>query len=469
MSTQALGSFFSRWVWGPESNMLLYYLVLRVWLGIVSWIGVAPTEVMLRLPSAFFAVGAAVVVFELGRRLFGRLAGVVAALLFTTNFLQMILAQNARAYSLQLLLLGLSWLALFAGLEGNRAGDWIGYVAATALSVYADLFSGLVIFSQVVAIAALLVLPGPWQRRVRVARRSIAVSLAVSFVLVLPILGDAIVHGGPVWVPPAHLSDLKAFLKLLTGSNYLYTFAVFGTAAFGVAVAAAGSKSQWQRFVRSTERHLGIALALGSWFLIPIVVSFALTRQGLNLHLFFPRYLVVVVPPLVLLAGLGVSAIKLRVVQAAAVVAVLITAFPPLSFYYGLAQVQDVRTPAAWLQARYQAGDGIVCDPVIQCAIPVAYYFIAYPGPAHLDADSPGLFNWESNRSLPVSSDALTAFASHHQRIFVIYAPLGAIGAQDPELSALQTEMTGLGYSLEGQTESRANGADTVVMLFQRR
>ncbi|HWO45846.1 MAG TPA: glycosyltransferase family 39 protein, partial [Methylomirabilota bacterium] len=117
MSTQSWQSFFSRWVWGSESNMFLYYLILRGWLGLLKLVGVAPNEVLLRLPSAVFAVGAAVVVFALGRRLFGRIAGLVAGGLFLANFLQMILAQTARAYSLGLLLMCVSWLALFIALE----------------------------------------------------------------------------------------------------------------------------------------------------------------------------------------------------------------------------------------------------------------------------------------------------------------------------------------------------------------
>ena len=169
MVTQPLHLMLTRWTWGSESNMVLYYLVLKAWLGLTGLVGIVPNEIVLRMPSALAAVGAAVMVYLLGRRLFGRIAGLVAAGLFLMNFLQMILAQMARSYSLELLLLGVSWYALFAALDRRASARrwWIVFVVSSVLSVYAALFSGLVLASQAAALAALLVLPGPWRERVR--------------------------------------------------------------------------------------------------------------------------------------------------------------------------------------------------------------------------------------------------------------------------------------------------------------
>ncbi len=88
--------------------MILYYLVLKAWLGVTGLVGLAPSETVLRVPSAVFAVAAAVVVYLLGRRLFGPIAGLVAAGLYLSNFLQMGVAQLARSYSLELFLLARS-------------------------------------------------------------------------------------------------------------------------------------------------------------------------------------------------------------------------------------------------------------------------------------------------------------------------------------------------------------------------
>src|SRR3989441_13009482 len=83
-----------------------------------------------------FAVAAAVVVYLLGRRLFGRIAGLVAAGLYLANFLQMGVAQLARSSSLELFLLALSWYALFAALtaRGSARRWWALFVASSVLA-----------------------------------------------------------------------------------------------------------------------------------------------------------------------------------------------------------------------------------------------------------------------------------------------------------------------------------------------
>ncbi len=257
MSTQSWQSFFSRWVWGSESNMFLYYLILRGGLGLLKLVGAAPNEVLLRLPSALFAIAAAVVVFVLGRRLFGRIAGLVAGGLFLANFLQMILAQTARAYSLGLLLMCLSWLALFIALEKNSTRWWALYVAAGVLSVYSLLFSGLVIVSQVLAIGALLILPTPWRSLVRTAIRRIAVSTGLILLLVLPIGVDAAIHGGPMWVPPAHLNDIRLFIHVLAGNSHAYEYLVFATVGLAFVLAAAAHLPSLSKLTRGCTASVG--------------------------------------------------------------------------------------------------------------------------------------------------------------------------------------------------------------------
>jgi hypothetical protein len=466
MSTQSWQSLFSRWVWGSESNMFFYYVLLRGWLGLLKLVGAAPNEVLLRLPSAVFAIAAAVVVFWLGRRLFGRVAGLVAGGLFLANFLQMILAQTARAYSLGLLLMCVSWLALFIALEKNSTRWWALYVAAGVLSVYSLLFSGLVIVSHVLAVGALLVLPTPWRAMARSALRRYAVSTALTFLFVLPVGIDAAVHGGPVWVPPAHFNDVRLFIHVLAGGSRAYEYLVFATAGLAFVLAAAVYVPRLAKLTRGSAATFGAAVALGSWFATPIVISFALTRPGLNLHLFYPRYLVVVVPPLCLLAGLAVQALPLRALQALLALALAVVAWTPLMDYYAVAQVQDFKDPMSWMQQRYQAGDGIVCDPDVECGIPVGYYLDASSGPAHLDLDSPGRFSWEGTSTIAMTPETLSTYQAQHRRIFFIYGPLGQNPTQDATDMALRADLAGAGYRLIDYVEARGSGGVTTKVYL---
>src|SRR6266704_6119255 len=58
-------------IFGLEPNMELYYLLLHFWLNFTSFLGLHPTEFVVRFPSTIFAVLSTVMVFLFGRRFFG--------------------------------------------------------------------------------------------------------------------------------------------------------------------------------------------------------------------------------------------------------------------------------------------------------------------------------------------------------------------------------------------------------------
>src|SRR5947209_1423445 len=82
-------------------------------------------------------------IFSLGQQFLGSPAGLIAASLYLLNDLQLIYAQQARSYSLQLLLICLAWYAFLRVLTvTSRQGLWwLCFSVATTLAIYAHLFS----------------------------------------------------------------------------------------------------------------------------------------------------------------------------------------------------------------------------------------------------------------------------------------------------------------------------------------
>ncbi|HLY30128.1 MAG TPA: hypothetical protein VKQ36_03815, partial [Ktedonobacterales bacterium] len=184
------------------------------------------------------------------------------------------------------------------------------------------------------------------------------------------------------------------------------------------------------------------------WLVIPIVVSFALTQPFFNAHLFLDRYLVVVIPAICLLAGLGVALLSQRALaalrgmrlglrkqwlawgaQAALAVALLVVAIPQAQGYYANADTQGLHTGAPWIEQRYQPGDGIACYPGSWCMLPMTYYLYAEAGPAHFDANSP---------SDDLSVKTLAAYGAGHARVFLIIAVFHPKPGVLPQLIALR-------------------------------
>ena len=129
---------------------------------LLELIGVPSLEFAVRLPSALFASATAVVIYLLGRKYVSQLAGGLAAVLFLLNSYVLTIAQFTRSYSLQLLLVTLSWYALLhcAHHESVACGPGgSAYALLTGAGLYAQLTTVFIICAQIVFLAVLFLLP----------------------------------------------------------------------------------------------------------------------------------------------------------------------------------------------------------------------------------------------------------------------------------------------------------------------
>ncbi|HEV2139820.1 MAG TPA: hypothetical protein VGT01_01405 [Candidatus Dormibacteraeota bacterium] len=460
---------WSTYLWGPESNMALYYVLLRGWLAATSWIGLPASEWVVRLPSLAFSVLAALAVLALGWRLHAnRVVGVVAGLLFALNPLVLDAAgDNARAYSLALLLVTLSWLALFAIMdEGHlsRSAAWRWralYVAATALAVYAHEIAVLVFFGQAIMVAALVVsglrrrqpLPGWLPGWIG--------SVGASAVLAAPLALDVKGHGANnVWVWPVGPSDVIHLLGHMTGQQPAFLLALLG--AGGVAFVVGVLPQQWTGLKPAEKREPSApswsvpALGLLCWGLTPVVITYVLTQPSLNLHLFNPRYLVLVVPAVCLLAGLGVAELRPRSLMAGGAVGLVALALiatigaPAIS-----APREDLRGAAAWVTAKASPGDGVI--PLTWGA---AMALDEY-APALTTPGTPGRMDWSTGGASPVEESQLASFVAGRHRVFLVE------DADNAEVASARAWFEGHNYRLIAQHEASGAYGPVVVLEYQ--
>lgn len=448
-------------IWGPEPNMELYYLFLHFWLGFTAFLGLHPVEWVVRFPSAIFAALSTVMVFLLGRRFLKLPCALLAAGLYLLNDLQLVYAQQVRSYSMQLLLLCLACYALFSALTADSSSRqkrwWVCFVVATALAVYAHLFSLLVLFALLWSLAVLLLLPNAWRPVLRQRLPVLLVSLLCTFVLIIPMLLVSL-HGAKTgWLPVPHLHDIYGLFVTMSGDSKLFFLinAACCIVALGLlllayvqpksgllglvardgeaAVDAPGVNDGSASDILTLRQAIPVAFVLLCWLVVPVVVSF-IVSHGLT-RLFSSRYLVVVVPPFCLLVALGVALLRWRMVQVVMIVVLLLVALSVVPHYYASAQVEDWNSTTFWLEQHYQPGDGLICyDNAVEqgCQISMQYYLDAYPTAAHFSTDAPGAFSWQqfgpanpaSGPDAATDPAALSAFGTLHPRIFFIVGRL---------------------------------------------
>ena len=336
LSWTALGSL----VVESQGNMVLFHALLKPWITALG-----DGEVAVRSLSVLCAVAAVPVVYLLGLRLFDRTAGLAAALLLAVNALFVAYAQEARSYALALLLVAVSCLLALRLLGGKRRALVVaGYAVVTALAITAHVFAVFMILAHLVG----AVLSGASRRALAGQMAGAAGALTLSGPLLVTIAGQDTGQLG--WVTQPGLRELAGAAIELAGGTKLLLLAYFGLCVVAV-VAALRPRSR----VRGAGwRSVALVVA---WLVVP--VAGAVVVSYVAQPLFVPRYFIVCLPALVLLAGEGIASLP-RWGGAAAGAAVLVLAGLALPYLREDYELVNFRDATNFVLERSRPGDGIV-------------------------------------------------------------------------------------------------------------
>jgi mannosyltransferase len=278
-----------------DGHFLPYYLLMHV------WATVGDAEWWLRLPSAIAIGVAAGLLTDLGRRLYSRRAGLLAAGLFAVLPSVSYHGANARPYAFAAAAAVASAWALYRLVEAPTGARALGYAGGVALLGCTHLFSVLVLPAQLVA--ALWLLP----RRALLTRMLPATAAGCVPVAVLGLIGWG-ERGAISWIQPHGPDVLLKFPKMTTGS------ALVGTPLLALAVA--GVVLLWRR---GATRPWGALLA--GWIAFPPLLL--LTISALLTPAYVDRYLFVTAPALALAAGVATAAVARAAIPVVVALALL--------------------------------------------------------------------------------------------------------------------------------------------------
>lgn len=414
---------FLRIMWRREMNMVLYYLLLRGWLHLgdsVAWI---------RGLSVVFAVAAIPAIFLLGRKMLGTTFGLVSALLLSVNAFQVRYAQEARSYSLLVLLLIVATYWFISGIESGRRRDWNWYIAASSLAIYAHFFAALVVVAHWVALRIMRrsgVLASAQETRVQFRRAAKLIALWSAPIWIF----IATTGAGPIaWIPRPGLGDIIGLLKKLSGNADTMQLIVYGAfVILGLTVGAVALRH---------KRPEGPAyVILVCWFLVPlaIVLLVSIARP-----VFAPRYFMISLPAWIMLAAAGIASQRSRLLIGVLAVAVASSGLEGVRNYYRAdfdIGRNDVRSATNYILDHAQPHDGIIFY-ALSTRFPYDYYAshskaetkpeILYPG------NNSGVV-WRDFMGVP-SAARVPGFVQGHERIWVVTTPLPP---NDPRFTAFE-------------------------------
>ncbi len=338
------GHVFVRALIHREANMSLYYLLLR------GWTLLGSNEFVVRSLSVIAGVAAIPAIYLLGARLFGPRAGRVAALLLSVHTFHIRYSQEARAYTLSMLLAIVSLLLLLRSLERPSRKNWGAYILVSALLVYAQVFGGWVLLAQWLSV--LLV-----RREVRWKQFLFSTS-AICFLIsplayCLLFVSD---RSQLAWLATPSLQDLYKFSLDLTGDGGPFLLLAY-LALVIAGVAAAVIRLRSQPAAADIWKYWFLLI----WLILPVGLVFVIS---LRWPVFEPRFLLFCVPPLVLLAADALTRIRRRVLFASAFIILLGLSLKG-AYTYHLARADDQHTDnwrdaTRYVLSQARAGDAVL-------------------------------------------------------------------------------------------------------------
>jgi mannosyltransferase len=252
-------------------------------------------------------------------------------------------SQEARGYSLAMLVAGsLTWLLLI-GVERRSVWPWAAYGLIAALGLYVHFFVALIVAAHGLWVLATRSLP-PWRSALAALVPMVVAAVPIPF-----IIGQF--GGEQEWIPQLTVSQAASSIVSLAGGLPLLL-------AMTVLVAVAV-------ITRSRDTR--------TWLIVGCIL---VTIAGAALisivkPMFIGRYLIVVLPHVAVLIGCGLMALRpliLRGVAVALLVVLLAAAIPSV---YADQHQQDWRSAGTWMAERAQPGDRLVAGNGLRA---ITYY-----------------------------------------------------------------------------------------------
>lgn len=370
-------------VGGAHEHPPFYYLIVHFLLNLWN------SPVAPRLVSAVAGSLSVLVMYALGAKLFGRLAGLMAAGLLAVAPFHVWYGQEARAYELAGLFVLLSYLCLFEALDRPRRAVWVAYAASMALALYSEYTTVFVLVPQLLLM--LRARRAEQMRSLLFAWLGAAAAFAPWFVTVV---FDASSIAGNYWIPSPSWDSVAGtaleFLGLRTpcpsppcsGSEATFPIVYGNEGAVAAAVILAAAILLVLAIVR---RRLTLGV-LTVWLILPFVLVLLIAMKR---SLYLDRVFLDATFPLYLLLGAAIARLtRHRVGAGVAVTTIAILMIPAIGntrLVYANPTKPDWRSAARDFSLAYRPGQAVVFNPGTLRTLLAAYL----PGGWHATQERP--------------------------------------------------------------------------------
>ena len=390
-----------------NSNLDLppYYIMLKLWSNAFGL-----SEFTLRLFSAIFGVLSIIVIFFLSKELFNERTGIITSLIFALSVVMIEYSQEARLYNMLILIVLLSAYFLLKSLKTNKNKYIAGFIISNIAGIYTHYpFLFFVIF-ELFFISFVSIKNYLKSKKIIVDKIYIAAfSLLLFYIPLVPRLLN------PKFVSTHYLgkfsggSIIRLFLQLntwiypsesLRGKLINLQFNLFSFSELLLVISILLLAFLLFIFVLKnfiTIKNIDVnKLFLLFWLLIPSIVAFVVL---FNTIVTFGslKYFIFIIPPYLILAANGISAIKSK--KTFLVLLIGLLSIAPLCSYYSNPSKPQYKQAVEFMELNSNNQEKIIVN-LPSVTVPFNYY-------SDKLANIYGINNSDEAKKLSLNSDSL--------------------------------------------------------------
>ena len=342
----------------------LYFLILNLWIRLFG-----TSETALRLPSAIFGIVGVLAIHRVGKTLFNNKIAIIGSFLSATSAFLIYYSQEARGYSLLLLLSALSYLFFIRILRQNRFRDYLLYLFCNVLLAYTHVYGLFIIISQAIYFFIFLSRYKPQILKFVILQ----VISALFFLPLIWLLGNrvsAIANGAMYWIPRPTLTTLALTFAIFSGGQpvqklLLAIFIVLIGVGF-LSIRKMNGQWLWRSLLESLKNidwnvrldRIEDTSLLVLWLFVPIAFGFSISV--LANPMYTDRYVICAAPAFYLLIAKGIANLNSKRMLLGVLAIICIVSAVGLQRYYSQPKKEQWRETVQYIEANYKAGDTII-------------------------------------------------------------------------------------------------------------
>ncbi|MES2131306.1 MAG: glycosyltransferase family 39 protein [Bacteroidota bacterium] len=286
----------------------LYFYILKYLFRIFGY-----TTLVMRLFSAFLGIAGVWAIYLLGKEIFNKKAGLLAAAILCLNIFHIHYSQEGRPYAFLTLFAILSFYRLCRYIKNPSYKNVIIYSVFACLMLYGHPFGLFALLSQYCIIFYYFVLYDVKKRIALLKHGAISILItSILYIPAIPLLASA-ANVDSFWIELPGKNEFANILSQYFGDSEIILSIVYLSLIIFF-IRMFNETGKYNKLIRADDsNYINSYIILIPWITACIVIP--LIRSYLKVPMIIPRYLIIVLPAVILIISIGILQIKHTLVK----------------------------------------------------------------------------------------------------------------------------------------------------------